>query len=913
MASIPGNLPRQAAALAALLLCVSCSDDRVVHERGLLAAEPAELDFGAVFVGDRPSREVVIQSSGRVPIVVRAVSPVDAFYLEPASVEIPPGGTGRVQVFFAPVAEGEGGGTLVLGDDTAGAEVEVRGTGIRRILDAPQQLDLGNVLLGRSAEGAVRLANGSALPVTLVAEVMGDRGFAPLEREVVVPAESTAEFGVRFTPEERGPARGELLLTPCPSCDPLVVALTGRGLEDRMVAEPTAVDFGTVIVGGSRTRGLGVTNHGDVERTIAAITVDPPGEFAVDAAALPATIDASAYFPMEVTFTPLSGGEKAAALRALDEEGGVVIEVPLAGQGQESTLVVEPEAVDFGTRVVGGVFRQTVQVSVVGGPVEISGFAVEGDTQAFRARPTNRGLPAILGEPLLAEVTFQPLAAVASRAEIVLTTNHPLHPELRIPLLGVGEIQGPCRVKVRPTELNFGLVKAGTTHTATVAVENTGTGDCVLDNFRLSGEREPFSLEAVVAPVTVEPGSVLGLAITYAPGEEDREESRAWLNFNTNDSGAGLVTVWLLGSAFDGDLVAHPDPVDFGRVPAYRRVYQQVELTNEGSSTLRIEDLRIPTGSGFVARIKPTLPLELLPGAGFNVGIEFEGGAVGTFEGVLEVEVANAEGAKRVTLLAEAYDGPCEGDCPIFLAICPGTKVTQVTKTVRLDGAVLGGATSGFRWTLQSAPAGSGATPVPVSSSGIEFTPDVVGDYVFELEVTRPVSGDRSTCLNVVHAEPYSGLWLETFWDLEADVDLHLLNPAHHPGIDPFDAWSWAGTDGSDCFYWSCRPELGGLSWDLDGPADDPWLDVDSRTRGPENIRIDIPSRDHPYWIGVHWLYNDLAHANLRVTTNVYCAGVRAASETVTLLHREHAVLGSVMVHPDGTCTFTRSDVRLGY
>jgi hypothetical protein len=915
MASIPGKLCRQAAALAALLLCGSCSDDRVFDARALLALDPEELDFGAAFVGDRVSREVVIQSSGRTPIVVRAVSPVDAFYLEPASVEIPPGGTGRVNVLFAPVAEGEAAGTLTLGDDASRAKLEVRGTGIRRILSAPGDLDLGDAFLGRSVDGTLRITNGSALPVTLVAEVTGDRVFAPIDWEVTLPPGSTGDFGVRFTPEVRGVARAQLRLSPCGSCDPLEVSLRGRGLLDRMEAKPAALDFGTVIVGGSRVLEQRLENLGDVARTVAEFVVEPPGEFAVAPEALPATIVPNGVLAVPVSFTPLSGGEKAAVVRAVDQAGDLVLEVPVAGVGQESTLVVEPEAVDFGTRIVGGVYRQTVQVSVEGGPIEIATVALQGDTQAFRARPTNRGLPAVLGEPLLLEVTFQPVAAATSQAAVVLTTNHPLHPELAIPLRGIGEIQGPCRVRVRPGELNFGLVRAGTSHTGTIAVENYGTGDCLLDTFKISGESEPFSLVPVEEPVTIAPGAVWNLGVVYAPAEDDREESRAWLNFNTNDNGSRLVTVWLIGSAFDGNLVAIPDPVSFGRVPVYTTAYQQVEFRNEGTAALRIEDVLLPMGtsSTFSVRVRPELPVELAPGAGFTVGLEFRAGVAGFYEGSLEVRVEGAEGGKRVALLAEAHEGPCEGDCQIFLAVCPGTKVTQVTKTVRLDGAVLGGASTGCRWSLRSAPTGSRATPTPVAACSIDFTPDLVGDYVFELEVTKPVAGDRSTCLNVVHAEPYSGLWLETFWDLEADVDLHLLNPAHHPGIDPFDAWSWASTDGSDCFYWSCRPETGGLSWDLDGPADDPWLDVDSRTLGPENIRLDVPSRDHPYWIGVHWLYNDLAHARLQVTTNVYCAGVQAASETVTLLHREHAVLGSVMVNADGTCAFARSDVRLGY
>ena len=648
-------------------------------------------------------------------------------------------------------------------------------------------------------------------------------------------------------------------------------------------------------------------------RTVSDWAVAPGGAaFYASEDELPVTLEpgGSATFP--VTFAPPAAGRSTATLRALDEAGLVVVEIFLAGTAVDSRITVEPDYLGFGTRPVDSRTSRTLTVKVEGEPIELTAATVEGGSE-FRV---GTQFPVVVGETLEVEVRYEPKAAGAHQGTLVLATNHPRSPELRVPLSGTGQVVGPCRVQA-PSSLPFGLVPAGTTRRETLRVTNTGTGECRLENFRIEGTAEWFSLEPVAAPVYLVPGATFELGVLFTAPVDRFDVLRRSLSFNTNDSTRPRADVSLSGAALDGELLAVPDPVDFGAVPVGAAAFRQLELRNQGNTTLVVKNLALKMGSdrAFAIRVQPAFPATLVPGAGITAGLAFvpDSSTAARTSAVVEVQLEGSSEAFRVNLVGSV--GPCQGDCHSPRAICPGTVVTEVTKTVRLTGTGLEPDKDSMTcaWALLSGPTGSRATVAPGGTCAIDFTADLVGDYQFELAITDP-AGNRGTCVTQVRADPYSGLWLETIWDLDADIDLHLLHPSHHPGIDPFDAWSWAGTDGADCFYWTCRKGLASLSWpDSAGPEDDPSLDVDGQHFGPENIRIDVPNRTHPYWIGVHWLYNPLLHPAVQVTTNLYCGGVQAASETVTLQYREHAVLGRVDVNPDGTCVFTASGVRLSY
>ena len=195
---------------------------------------------------------------------------------------------------------------------------------------------------------------------------------------------------------------------------------------------------------------------------------------------------------------------------------------------------------------------------------------------------------------------------------------------------------------------------------------------------------------------------------------------------------------------------------------------------------------------------------------------------------------------------------------------CP-TIATRPLTTVELVGlATDDGRCVGSSWTLVSQPRGSAVRgPVPADALETSFTPDIAGSYVLELRVVDD-DGLAASCTATVLAIATEGIRVEIFWESNADMDTHLLNP---------EGTGWFNRD--DCYYANC---IGGdrLNWgDPDRSDDDPSLDIDDTDGfGPENINIDEPAPG-TYRVGVHAFSR-----SGEVTVNVYCGGREEPDQT---------------------------------
>jgi hypothetical protein len=129
-------------------------------------------------------------------------------------------------------------------------------------------------------------------------------------------------------------------------------------------------------------------------------------------------------------------------------------------------------------------------------------------------------------------------------------------------------------------------------------------------------------------------------------------------------------------------------------------------------------------------------------------------------------------------ICGNALDDDCDGlvdeecgaiVCPAVTSVPAGTAVTLVAS---------GTGITQWSWTILQAPTGGDTTavwaPAPPTSASESFKPIIVGDYV--IQVTGIVSATRNLkCTTTVHALPH-GFRVELTWDGPGDVDLHLHN-----------------------------------------------------------------------------------------------------------------------------------------
>ncbi|MBI5514193.1 MAG: hypothetical protein HY909_10520 [Deltaproteobacteria bacterium] len=211
------------------------------------------------------------------------------------------------------------------------------------------------------------------------------------------------------------------------------------------------------------------------------------------------------------------------------------------------------------------------------------------------------------------------------------------------------------------------------------------------------------------------------------------------------------------------------------------------------------------------------------------------------------------------------------GGCPPPTIQCPAAASAPAGQPVRLF-AVVRGVDTRVRWEVLAAPEARlyrfaerfdpGDTDAVVAlGESTPFTSVIVGSYTVQA-VARDALGREASCEVPVVLRPH-GLRVELSWNTaNTDVDLHLTQ-----STDP--RWFTPG----DCYYANRRPDVG-----LGREPPQRWLDTDDTDgEGPENIRIDEPSTDRDYVIGVHYYSSHGSHDATRAIALVYCGDQRVA------------------------------------
>jgi len=315
---------------------------------GEVSVSQSSLSFGSVPLDRLQPDFVTVENTGEETVTLSASATVDAgpgdLYLDRRQLTIAPGDQAFVPVVFAPGAEEQTTGTVVLDAPSLSdpLTVSVSGSGVRAAADDPLAVVAENVTVT-----ADTVDQQSTLPLYL-----RNRGTDTLEVSVgdlsgafdVVAGGGTVtlvpgEFHVvraSYDPSVSTLARETLTLSPSTG-DPVEIDLTGRtagtDVSGPNVSLSTAtLSFDTVAVGDDATRDVRVSNDGSEAVTIGA--ADVSGPFAV-VDAEPTTVSPGESRTLTVRFAPEQAGEAGGSLIVVAEgDGGVTErEVSLSGVG----------------------------------------------------------------------------------------------------------------------------------------------------------------------------------------------------------------------------------------------------------------------------------------------------------------------------------------------------------------------------------------------------------------------------------------------------------------------------------------------------------------------------------------------------------------------------------------------------
>jgi hypothetical protein len=289
---------------------------------------------------------------------------------------------------------------------------------------SPRALDFGDQDLGeRSAVQTVTVRNGTGADVTLgTIEVGGENpdDFAVTEettcrRGRVLADGESCEIGVRFTPHKREPRSAELTVR-IAGAAPLGVALHGTGIgQARVQLEATRLDFGTVLVGSTRTLKLALTNGGNAPLGITTISVaGGGGAFRVAKATTCSTerkVKAGASCVLAVAFRPRADARASGTLTVVHDASAEPAEIALRGAGKGTAeLTADRTSLDFGDVEVGTTSPpQTLTVTNAGNiPVQLPALRLAGDFALSPESTCADGLALDPGDTCTVEIVFAP-------------------------------------------------------------------------------------------------------------------------------------------------------------------------------------------------------------------------------------------------------------------------------------------------------------------------------------------------------------------------------------------------------------------------------------------------------------------------------------------------------------------------
>ncbi len=476
----PALAGRAEAGVFGLRACASCPPITVslsgqAIERGLVCTPPV-LEMGAITPGACRERFVECENVANDPVAIlswgadTAATPPSspAFVVEAFSGlrTLREGDTMRVGVRYCPTALGADEGVLAIETDSTDparrfARVALRGTGGGPDVDVrPPVLDFGEVALIAPARRSLQIANiGVAeLEITRIeVDTVATGAFTAPTQGRVVPVGGFYELEVEFRPRIEGPVRSNLILHTNDQDEPRIeVELVGVGVrlpscEYQLV--PAQLAFGVVQRGRSARRAVEIRNvgQGDCLVTNARVLTRSDDVFTLaETEVRSLRITPGSSQTVRTAFAPTQPVASSGTLElSISSETSPFAEVPLSGTGADSTLLIVPDELDFGSISVGCRARARLvtlyNTSAV--PAVIQSIALEPPSNpAFElvrvpAPLPSRPLTLAPGASAELEVRFRADAIAAHASAVVIQATFDGRPaDYRVSLEGRGDV-----------------------------------------------------------------------------------------------------------------------------------------------------------------------------------------------------------------------------------------------------------------------------------------------------------------------------------------------------------------------------------------------------------------------------------------------------------------------------------------
>ncbi len=422
----------------------------------------------------------------------------------------------------------------------------------------------------------------------------------------------------------------------------------------RLWATASSLDFGTVLVGSTKTLTNTLTNASAASVTISSSTASS-SDFRITTPAFPMILAPGQSVSMTVSFSPHAAGQPSAKISIVsDAANDSEVDVMVGGKAVSAgKLATNPATVSFGQVRVGQSQAQSATLTNPGGTsVTVSQASVS--NAAFTLSGLTLPMTLAAGANASFTVTFAPKSAGAVNGTVSLNGSASLtmndvqgqsDPEstptsISVALSGNGTTPG--QIAIAPASLSFGNVTVGSSQSQTATVTNSGGTSASISQASASGAG--LSLSGLTLPLTLGPGQSAAFQVTFAPTSAGGVTGSVTLASTSTNSN---LMIAVTGTAVSpGSLTANPASISFGSVQVGSTQNQPTTVTNTGGTSVTVSQANT-TGSGF-SLSGVNFPFTLSPGQSAALTVTFAPQASGNVTG--NIALASSAGTVNIPL-----------------------------------------------------------------------------------------------------------------------------------------------------------------------------------------------------------------------------------------------------------------------
>jgi len=615
---------------------------------------PTTYDFGSVLLGTSQTKNVAIQNNGTAFLTVTGLtmSGADFAYSGPAvPFGVSVGYQVNLQVTYTPGAAGASapGSLTVTSDDpdTSTTAFTFNGSGYVGLpaINLPASIAFGDVAVAttKTATATIKNQGESNLDIANLA-VTGSADFAlpaGTPTSYVVEPGRQVSIPVNYTPGQAGADAGTLAFTSNDAGSPHSVSLAGNGVTaigTPDINQTPSIAFGDVLSGSWKREYVAIQNLGTANLEVTSLALTGSADFAFfNAPTAPFTIKPGRQVSFRVQYTASAGPASGSVDIGSDDPVTPSVSVSLSGNGIGGAQAISaPASVDYGDVTVGQSLRKFVAIQNTGtadltvNSLTLSGSAdfalVNEPTGAFVIKP---------GRQATLKVDYSPSATGLATGALAIA-NDSGTPNLSVGLNGNGTGGSPA-VTLSALSVVYGDVEVGKTKTASVAIQNTGTGNLQVTGLLATGSAD-FALPAG-APTSylIEPGRQVTVQVNYTPGEVGADSGA--LAFTTDDTGNPNPSISLDGNgvaAVGLPVVNLPVlSVDYGNVLVGTTKSVYVAIQNTGTTDLNVTGLGLTGSTDFTLPTGTPASYVIAPGRQASIRVNYTPGQAGADAGTL--------------------------------------------------------------------------------------------------------------------------------------------------------------------------------------------------------------------------------------------------------------------------------------